>query len=173
MYKEYRDLTMNGAVEQMYSEMAGRHRVRQPCISIIKAQVVPAALTKRANIKQFHDSKIKFPLTRKVVRYVRHHCLCIHPLLPIRPVCDCTAIFHDPSMDIVDICEHLKLAFCGCPSGPPPPPLQVRAHACATPDTSLTCVPDFSRTSQQEPCLFPNVIGWGKAASGCTAMVMP
>lgn len=69
MYKEYRDLTMNGAVEQMYSEMAGRHRVRQPCISIIKAQVVPAALTKRANIKQFHDSKIKFPLTRKVVRY--------------------------------------------------------------------------------------------------------
>lgn len=68
MYKEYRDLTMNGAVEQMYSEMAGRHRVRQPCISIIKAQVVPAALTKRANIKQFHDSKIKFPLTRKVVR---------------------------------------------------------------------------------------------------------
>lgn len=28
MFKEYRDLTLNGAVEQMYQEMASRHRVR-------------------------------------------------------------------------------------------------------------------------------------------------
>jgi large subunit ribosomal protein L18Ae len=28
MYKEYRDLTVNGAVAQMYAEMAGRHRAR-------------------------------------------------------------------------------------------------------------------------------------------------
>ncbi|CAI7863029.1 unnamed protein product, partial [Closterium sp. NIES-54] len=28
MYKEYRDTTLNGAVQQMYDEMASRHRVR-------------------------------------------------------------------------------------------------------------------------------------------------
>ena len=36
MYKEYRDTTLNGSVEAMYNEMASRHRVRSPCIQIIK-----------------------------------------------------------------------------------------------------------------------------------------
>lgn len=67
-YKEYRDTTMNGAVDQMYTEMASRHRVRSPCIQIIRTGVVPASKCKRANTLQFHDSKIKFPLTRKVLR---------------------------------------------------------------------------------------------------------
>merc|ERR1712099_174890 len=46
MYKEYRDTTLNGAVEQMYDEMASRHRVRQPCIQIIKTATIPAKLCK-------------------------------------------------------------------------------------------------------------------------------
>lgn len=29
MYKEYRDVTLNGAVLQMYMEMSSRHRIRQ------------------------------------------------------------------------------------------------------------------------------------------------
>nr|CAD1834295.1 unnamed protein product [Ananas comosus var. bracteatus] len=62
MYKEYRDTTLNGAVEQMYNEMASRHRVRFHCIQIIKTATVPAKLCKRESTKQFHDSKIKFPL---------------------------------------------------------------------------------------------------------------
>jgi len=41
MYKEYRDITLNGAVEQMYTEMASRHRVRFPCIQIIKTATSP------------------------------------------------------------------------------------------------------------------------------------
>lgn len=49
-------------------EMASRHRVRAPCLQIIKTATVPAALTKRVNVKQFHDSKIKFPLTRRIAR---------------------------------------------------------------------------------------------------------
>ncbi|CAA6666484.1 unnamed protein product [Spirodela intermedia] len=61
MYKEYRDTTLNGAVEQMYNEMASRHRVRHPCIQIIKTATIPSKLCKRENTKQFHDSKIKFP----------------------------------------------------------------------------------------------------------------
>ncbi|XP_010538246.1 PREDICTED: 60S ribosomal protein L18a-like [Tarenaya hassleriana] len=68
MYKEYRDITLNGAVEQMYTEMASRHRVRFPCIQIIKTATVPAKLCKRESTKQFHNSKIKFPLVFRKVR---------------------------------------------------------------------------------------------------------
>jgi large subunit ribosomal protein L18Ae len=42
-YKEYRDTTLNGAVEQMYQEMASRHRVRSPCIQIIKTATITAS----------------------------------------------------------------------------------------------------------------------------------
>ncbi|XP_047172652.1 aspartic proteinase nepenthesin-1-like [Vigna umbellata] len=68
MYKEYRDTTLNGTVEQMYNEMASRHRVRHPCIQIIKTATMPAKLCKRESTKQFHNSKIKFPLVFKKVR---------------------------------------------------------------------------------------------------------
>jgi ribosomal protein L20A (L18A) len=70
-YKEFRDVTLNGAVEQMYQEMGSRHRVRGPCLQIIKTARVKAADCKRDAIKQFHDSKISFPLTRRVVRFAR------------------------------------------------------------------------------------------------------
>ncbi|KAL6538708.1 60S ribosomal protein L18A [Orobanche gracilis] len=68
MYKEYRDTTLNGAVEQIYTEMASRHRVRHHCIQIIKTATIPAKLCKRESTKQFHDSKIKFPLVFRKVR---------------------------------------------------------------------------------------------------------
>ncbi|XP_049936852.1 60S ribosomal protein L18a-1-like [Nymphaea colorata] len=68
MYKEYRDTTPNGVVEQMYDEMASRHRVGFPRIQIIKTATVPAKLCKRESTKQFNDSKIKFPLVYKKVR---------------------------------------------------------------------------------------------------------
>jgi len=68
MYKEYRETTLNAAVDALYSEMASRHRVRAPCIQIIKTATVPAAACKRDNTKQFHDSKIKFPLTHRLAR---------------------------------------------------------------------------------------------------------
>ena len=68
MYKEYRDLTLNGAVEQMYQEMGSRHRVRASALQIIKTATVKASQTKRAATKQFHNSKIKFPVTRTMER---------------------------------------------------------------------------------------------------------
>ncbi|KAM5578818.1 hypothetical protein ABKV19_008902 [Rosa sericea] len=40
MYKEYRDTTLNGAVDQMCTEMASRHRVRFPCIQIIETATI-------------------------------------------------------------------------------------------------------------------------------------
>ncbi|VFR00970.1 unnamed protein product [Cuscuta campestris] len=68
MYKEFRDTTLNGAVDQMYTELASRHRVRHHCIQIIKTATIPAKLCKRESTKQFHNSKIKFPLVFKKVR---------------------------------------------------------------------------------------------------------
>ena len=61
---------------QMYQEMASRHRVRFPCISIIKTATIKAKDCKRDNTKQFHNSEIKFPLTRKMVRCVACLRLC-------------------------------------------------------------------------------------------------
>ena len=87
MYREYRDLTIGGAVTQCYSDMASRHRARAHSIQvrlfepvlrkclhvfflfipqqIIKIEKVIAAKTRRSHIKQFHDSKIKFPLVQR------------------------------------------------------------------------------------------------------------
>lgn len=67
-YKEYRDTTLNGAVEQMYQEMGSRHRVRASGIQIIRTATIKASECKRPAIRQFHDSKIKFPVTRRMAR---------------------------------------------------------------------------------------------------------
>ncbi|CAM9159398.1 unnamed protein product [Chrysoparadoxa australica] len=53
MYREYRDLTLTGAVDQMYSEMAGRHRCRPRSIQIIRTGIVEPKDCKRAHILQF------------------------------------------------------------------------------------------------------------------------
>mmetsp|Transcript_71791 Transcript_71791/g.149955 ORF Transcript_71791/g.149955 Transcript_71791/m.149955 type:complete len:177 (-) Transcript_71791:62-592(-) len=68
MYKEYRDTTLCGAVEKMYAEMAGTHRARFASIQIIRTATVDAADARRASTRQFHNSKIKFPLTHVVSR---------------------------------------------------------------------------------------------------------
>lgn len=85
MYKEYRDISLCGAVEQMYSELAGRHRARFHSIQIVDTRVVPAGVratrrynpetddvlpvaAKRPAIKQFLDSKLKFPLPHRIQR---------------------------------------------------------------------------------------------------------
>lgn len=88
MYREYRDLTIGGAVTQCYSDMASRHRARAHSIQvwnaiccktagahififlfflkqIIRIEKVAAIKTRRSHIKQFHDSKIKFPLVQR------------------------------------------------------------------------------------------------------------
>ncbi|KAK3103163.1 hypothetical protein FSP39_016936, partial [Pinctada imbricata] len=68
MYREYRDLTAAGAVTQCYRDMGARHRARASTIQIIRVQEVEPAKCRRANIKQFHDNKIRFPLTHRIHR---------------------------------------------------------------------------------------------------------
>ncbi|WAR25178.1 RL18A-like protein [Mya arenaria] len=68
MYREYRDLTAAGAVTQCYRDMGARHRARSSTIQIMRVEEVAANKTRRPNIKQFHDSKIRFPLTHRINR---------------------------------------------------------------------------------------------------------
>merc|ERR1712000_173715 len=68
MYKEYRDTTLTGAINQMYTEMASRHRARRSVVQIIRTAVVPAKACKRENTLQFHNSKIRFRLLHRIPR---------------------------------------------------------------------------------------------------------
>merc|ERR1712093_525139 len=66
MYKEYRDTTINGAVSQMFAEMAGRHRGLSESITIMKTAIIPASKVRRDHVKQMLNSKLKFPVIRKL-----------------------------------------------------------------------------------------------------------
>merc|ERR1711977_814044 len=66
MYKEYRDMTINGAVSQMYHEMAGRHRGQAESITIMKTAIIPAEKVRRDHVKQMLNSKLKYPVVRKL-----------------------------------------------------------------------------------------------------------
>merc|ERR1711964_884658 len=66
MYKEYRDMTINGAVSQMYHEMAGRHRGQSESITIMKTAIIPASKCRRDHVKQMVNSKMKFPVVKKL-----------------------------------------------------------------------------------------------------------
>ena len=66
MYREFRDITLTGAVSQLYDEMAGRHRTRPRSIQIIRTATVAAKDLKRANPMQFAKAKVKFPLPHRV-----------------------------------------------------------------------------------------------------------
>lgn len=68
MYKEYRDLTEEGAVTQLYREMAARHRARSTSIQVIKVETVADEKCRRQHVTQFHDHKLKFPLPHRVAR---------------------------------------------------------------------------------------------------------
>jgi len=69
MYKEFRDISLNGAVSQLHMEMAGNHRASRDTISIIRTAVLNNKDDiRRSNTHLFRDNKIKFPITRTVAR---------------------------------------------------------------------------------------------------------
>lgn len=65
MYKEYRDVKLTGAVEQMYLEMSGRHRARWSSIQVLKVCMIADEDVKRPNVLQFLEDDLKFPLPRR------------------------------------------------------------------------------------------------------------
>merc|ERR1712176_1127375 len=66
MYREFRDLTLCGAVSQLYDEMAGRHRCRPRSIQIIRTATLGTKDLKRPNGMQFAKRNVKFPLPHRV-----------------------------------------------------------------------------------------------------------
>jgi large subunit ribosomal protein L18Ae len=75
MFREYRTLTLNAAVDAMYSEMAGRHRARPRSIQIIRTSIIDTKDAKRANTMQYTDmtpegeqKSVKFPLPHRIQR---------------------------------------------------------------------------------------------------------
>ncbi|XP_055351044.1 60S ribosomal protein L18a-like [Paramacrobiotus metropolitanus] len=66
MVREYRDVTVAGAVTQMYRDMGARHRARAHSIQVISVKEVTPSQCRRPATKQFHDSKIRFPLPHRV-----------------------------------------------------------------------------------------------------------
>ena len=67
IWKEFRDTTRVGAVNQLISEMAGKHRVPPARIQIFEVKTIKAAESKRPNLKQFFTQDLKFPLTHRVL----------------------------------------------------------------------------------------------------------
>lgn len=67
MYREYRDVTLAGAVTQMYRDMAARHRARPGSIQILKTARVEAKDCRRPQNQAMHKPDIKFPLPRRVI----------------------------------------------------------------------------------------------------------
>lgn len=68
MYKEYRDVSLCGAVSQMYMEMSGRHSAAHNSIQIIRTSVIDNSDVKRPQIQQFTSQNIKFPKTNTLKR---------------------------------------------------------------------------------------------------------
>merc|ERR1719238_1166045 len=66
MYKEFRDITINGAVSQLYAEMAGRHRAKPGAIQIINTAILKPSECRRDHVKEMHEHGLKFPLLKKL-----------------------------------------------------------------------------------------------------------
>ena len=68
MYKEYRDVSLCGAVSQMYMEMSGRHSAAQNSIQIIRTSTLENNEVKRPQMLQYTSQNIRFPKTNTTKR---------------------------------------------------------------------------------------------------------
>ena len=67
MYKEYRGMSRVEAVEQMYADMAARHRSRFRNVHVLKVvEIEKTADVKRPYIRQLLDPKLRFPLPSRL-----------------------------------------------------------------------------------------------------------
>ncbi len=74
LYKEFRSLTLNGAVNQLYSEMAGRHKAQRESLVIIRTTEITGDVAKEAKrnySSQVAKEGIKFPLLQRKLRPYR------------------------------------------------------------------------------------------------------
>jgi large subunit ribosomal protein L18Ae len=66
MYKEFRDVTINGAIGQLINEMAGRHRAQASSIQIIKTcKIEDKEAVRRSHVLQMLGAT-KYPNVRRM-----------------------------------------------------------------------------------------------------------
>jgi large subunit ribosomal protein L18Ae len=87
MYKEYRDLSLCGAVDQLYEELAGRHRVRPRSMQIMRTAIIADDVVKRASLLQFMGDDVKFPKLdlKDSVKFPLPHRIPRAPKKSLRP----------------------------------------------------------------------------------------
>ena len=68
IYKEYRDVTTEGAIQKMYNELAGTHSTKVDDISIIKIAEIPESDLKHKSVHQFAAEGVKFPIPKQSIR---------------------------------------------------------------------------------------------------------
>lgn len=66
MYKEFRDVSKEGAVSQMYAEMAGRHRAQGSSIQILKCEEIASNELRRPHMLQLQAADLKYPHIRRM-----------------------------------------------------------------------------------------------------------
>jgi large subunit ribosomal protein L18Ae len=71
LYKEFRSTSLNGAVDQLYSEMVGRHKAQRESLVIVRTTILKGNVEKEAKrnyIRQVVKDGVKFPLLEKRIR---------------------------------------------------------------------------------------------------------
>lgn len=78
MYREYRDVSLTGAIDTMYQDMAGRHRTRAGSLQVLGTATVADEDCKRETTMAYHchagteedpgPTSIRFPLPHRIMR---------------------------------------------------------------------------------------------------------
>ncbi|EAR97130.3 60S ribosomal protein L18a (macronuclear) [Tetrahymena thermophila SB210] len=68
MYKEYRDVSLNGAVSQLIQDMAGNHRAQPDTIQIIRTATLEPKDIKRPATLAMRNAALKFPIVKTIHR---------------------------------------------------------------------------------------------------------
>jgi len=72
MYREFRDVSLAGAVSQLYSYMSGNHRANPETIHIIRTTVVQSYKdTRRPRNYQLSAPRVKFPIIKTLPKQSR------------------------------------------------------------------------------------------------------
>ena len=87
MYKEVRSTTLNGAVSQLTSEMAGRHKAQRESLVIVRTQVLKSKNlehdAKRRQIRQIMRHDLRFPILHKRIRNEPSYKQVFRPSRPV------------------------------------------------------------------------------------------
>ena len=72
LYKEFRSTTLNGAINQLYSELAGRHKAQRESITIVRTtEIHNSEDVKRLTLKQVVKDGVKFPVLARRIRVAK------------------------------------------------------------------------------------------------------